>query len=166
MSNLMTWYLYMLLNDDHTVCPSSHIITDSLFLVMGTSKIQSRQLSNKQCGHCSLWSLYCASHPQDLLWFCKKFLQSFFIYFEREHGRDGERESQAGSELPAHSLMWGSNSRTERSERSELKSRVGRLTHWASQATPAPRTCYVLCSQSWGQFLFIYLSIYLFIYLF
>ena len=64
-----------------------------------------------------------------------------FIYFERERGREGgadregERESQAGSTLPAQSPTWGSNLRTLRS-RPEPRSRVGRSTDWATQVPP------------------------------
>ena len=45
---------------------------------------------------------------------------------------EGNRESQAGSELSAKSLMWGSNLQTMRSS-PELKARVGPLTYSATQ---------------------------------
>ena len=55
---------------------------------------------------------------------------------ERQHewgrGRERERESQAGSTLPAQSLTWGSIPQTVRSW-PEPKSRVRRLTDWATQ---------------------------------
>ena len=67
------------------------------------------------------------------------FLNAYlFILRERESThtggaeREGDRESQAGSTLSSQSLMWGSNSWTERSW-PELKSRVGHLTDRATQ---------------------------------
>ena len=52
-----------------------------------------------------------------------------------EGQRKGEGGSQAGSMLSAQSLTQGSISWTLRS-RPERKSRVGHLTHWATQAPP------------------------------
>ena len=49
--------------------------------------------------------------------------------------REVETESQAGSALSAQSLTWGSNSWTMRSW-PDLRSRVGHLTDWATQALP------------------------------
>ena len=51
---------------------------------------------------------------------------------ERERERGRERKSQANSMLPAQSPVWGLIPWTVRSW-PELKSRVGRLTDWATQ---------------------------------
>ena len=72
--------------------------------------------------------------------------------------RERERESQAGSTLPVNSPMWGLNSGTARSW-PELKSRVWRLTYWA---TLAPVMLYIfqrmftewsqlILTTSWGK---------------
>ena len=64
---------------------------------------------------------------------------NLFIYFERVRvseqgrGRESQRGSQARSILPAWSPTWGSNSRTV-SSWPEPKSRVKRLTDWATRA--------------------------------
>lgn len=68
------------------------------------------------------------------------FFSCLFIYFERysaceeEKGRDRgrDRESQAGTTLPAQSLMWSLNSPTVRLW-PESKPRAGHLTNWATQ---------------------------------
>ena len=62
----------------------------------------------------------CAQYARRFIYlFIFKFFFSTFIYFgDRERQsmngggaeREGDRESQAGSALPAHSPMWGSNS--------------------------------------------------------
>ena len=69
--------------------------------------------------------------------------------------REGERESQAGSPLLAQSPTWGLIPRTIRSW-PELKSRVGHLTNWATQA---PQDCYFLLTNRslyyWGMTFFI-----------
>ena len=81
------------------------------------------------------------------------FKRSLFLYFERESERTctwgrgkergRERASKTGCTLSAQSLMWGSISWTLRSW-PELKSRVGRLTDWA---TPVPQITFFLSSQ-------------------
>ena len=73
---------------------------------------------------------------------CLRVFFNLFI-FERERGREKvmegqrervrERESQAGSAVSAQSLMRGLNSQTVRSW-PKLKSRVGCLTNWDTQA--------------------------------
>ena len=61
------------------------------------------------------------------------------LIFERARGwagegqREKDRESQAGSALSAQNHVWGSNWQTMKSW-PELKSRIGCLTDWATQA--------------------------------
>ena len=71
-------------------------------------------------------------HGARLLKFRMYFL-SLFIYFERDRDstsgggteREGDRESQAGSVLPAQSPTWGSNSQNrEIVTRAETKSQM------------------------------------------
>ena len=66
--------------------------------------------------------------------------KKYFLFFERKRAsmsrggaeRDGDRGSKAGSVLTASSPVWGLNSWTMRSQ-VELRSRVRRLTNWATQ---------------------------------
>ena len=77
------------------------------------------------------------------LFFCGFYSFKFYLFILRETERaswggaerQGERESQAGSVLSAHSLTRGSKSRTMRSW-PELEPRAGCLTDWATQAPP------------------------------
>ena len=67
--------------------------------------------------------------------YVRYFLKFIYLFWEREKEAEweGEREAQAGSMLSAQSPTRGSISRTVRSG-PEPKSRVRRLTDWATQA--------------------------------
>ena len=61
--------------------------------------------------------------------------------------REGERESQTGSSLLAQSPMWGSIPQAMRSWR-ESKSRVRRLTNWATKVPKTNDSKTSLCAMS------------------
>ena len=99
----------------------------------GTREIGSKQAAGEQCPKAQ-----CLYGPSSVILF---FFLVVFIYFEREQerakhgggrGREGERESQAGSKLSTQSPTQGWHPQTVRSC-PELKPKVGCLLNRATQ---------------------------------
>ena len=106
-------------------CKRDSLFPQVLTLTTMTGPAKVRYLPFPVCqspyGTIYIVSFYLQAHAIHLILYLFVLSLSLFIYFERETDkrastsgggaeREGKRESQAGSELPGRSWMWGSNS--------------------------------------------------------